>query len=112
MTQSQSKIPFHDLTFYDDLPKLRDVEARLKAFLKTTRERVQPIEIEAGRMADEDRLYSYDMRRIKIRSVRYLERLHSSTGMYDLAEENRVCLTPLKGGLGLLALGVCVHFGG
>ncbi|ALI56899.1 AAA family ATPase [Celeribacter marinus] len=105
MTQSQSKIPFHDLTFYDDLPKLRDVEARLKTFLKATRERAQRIAIEAGRMADEDRVYSYDivndadMRRIKIRSVRYLERLHSSTGMYHLAEENRVRLTPIKGGL-------------
>ena len=104
MTQSQSKIPFHNLTFHDDLPKLRDVEARLKAFLKTTRERVQRIEIEAGRMADEDRAFSYDivddadMRQIKIRSVRYLERLHSSTGMYHLAEESRVRLTPLKGG--------------
>jgi len=40
-----------------------------------------------------------DMRRIKIRSVRYLERLHSSTGMYHLAEDSRVRLTPLKGGL-------------
>ncbi|MDC1297536.1 AAA family ATPase [Octadecabacter sp.] len=104
MTQSQSKIPGHNLTFHDDLPKLRDVEARLKAFLKTTRERVQRIEIEAGRMADEDRAFSYgivddaDMRQIKIRSVRYLERLHSSTGMYHLAEESRVRLTPLKGG--------------
>ena len=105
MTQSQSKIPFHDLTFYDDLPKLRDVEARLKTFLKTARERAQRIEIEAGRMTEEDRVYPYDlvddadMRRIKIRSVRYLERLHSSTGMYHLAEENRVRLTPLRGGL-------------
>jgi hypothetical protein len=105
MIQSQSKIPFHDLTFYDDLPKLRNIEARLKAFLKATRERVQRIEIEAGRMADEGRAYLYDiaddadMRRIKIRSVRYLERLHSSTCMYHLAEENRVRLTPLKGGL-------------
>ena len=105
MTQSQSKIPFHDLTFYDELPKLRDVETRLKVFLKNIREKTQRAEIEAGRKTEEDRVFSYDivddadMRRIKIRSVRYLERLHSSTGVFHLAEENRVRLTPLKGGL-------------
>lgn len=105
MTQSQSKIPFHNLTFHDDLPKLRDVETRLKVFLKTIREKTQRAEIEAGQKTEEDRVFSYDivddadMRRIKIRSVRYLERLHSSTGMYHLAEDSRVRLTPLKGGL-------------
>ncbi|MEP4198822.1 MAG: hypothetical protein ABJL99_24625 [Aliishimia sp.] len=105
MTQSQSKISFHNLTFHDDLSKLRDVESRLQAFLKTSREKTLRAEIEAGGKTEDDRVFSYDivddadMRRIKIRSVRYLERLHSSTGMYHLAEENRVRLTPLKGGL-------------
>lgn len=61
MTQSQSKIPFHNLTFYDDLPKMRDVEARLKTFLESTRKRAQRIEIETGRMAEEDRVYPYDL---------------------------------------------------
>ena len=105
MTRSRTTIPFHDLTFHDDLPKLRDVEKRLKAFLKTTRETAQRAEIEAGRMTDEDRVYPYDivddadMRRIRMRSVKYLERLHASTGMYHLTEESRVRLTPLNGGL-------------
>lgn len=105
MPRSHSTISFHNLTFHDDLPKLRDVEKRLRALLKTTREAAQRAEIEAGRMADEDRVCPYDivddadMRRIKMRSVKYLERLQASTGMYHLTEESRVRLTPLKGGL-------------
>lgn len=105
MTRSQSTIPFHNLKFHDDIPKLRDVEKRLNAFLKTIRETAQRPEIEAGRMTDEDRVYPFDivdeadMRRIKMRSVKYLERLHSSTSMHHLTEENRVRLTPLNGGL-------------
>ncbi|MDO6734228.1 AAA family ATPase [Octadecabacter sp. 1_MG-2023] len=105
MTQSQSKIPFHNLTFYDDLPKMRDVEARLKTFLETTRRRAQRIEIEAGRMAEEDRVYPYDlvgdadMGRIGRRAVWFLERKQLSTGMHHLSDENRVRLTSLRGGL-------------
>lgn len=105
MTRAQSKIPFHNLKFHDELPKPRDIETRLATFLKTTRETAQRVEIEAGRVIDEDRVYPCDLvddadrRKIKIRAMRYLERLHSSTGMYHVAEENRVRLIPLKGGL-------------
>jgi len=105
MTRSQSTIPFHNLTFHDDMPKQRDVEKRLNAFLKTIRESAQRAEIEAGRMTDEDRVYSYDivtdadMRRIKMRSVKYVERLRASTGMDHLSEENQLRLGALKGGL-------------
>ena len=105
MTKAQSKIPFHNLNFHDELPKPRDIETRLATFLRATRETAQRVEIEAGRMTDEDRVYPYDLvddvdrRKIKTRAMRYLERLHSSTGMYHLAEENRVRLIPLKGGL-------------
>lgn len=105
MTQSQSKIPFHNLTFYDDLPKLRDVEARLKTFLETTRKSAQRVEIEAGRMAEKDRVYPYDlvgdadMGRIRRRAVWFLERKQLSTGMHHLSDENRVRLTSLRGGL-------------
>jgi len=105
MTRSQSIIPFHGLVFSDELPKLRDVEKRLRTFLKTTREQAQRIEIAAGRMTDEDRTYPYDlvdeddMRRIKRRAMLLLERMHSATGMYHLTEENRARLTPLRGGL-------------
>ncbi len=73
MTTAQSTIPFHKRTFSDDLPKLRDVEKRLTSFLKTTCERAESTEIEAGRMEDEDWTYPYDlvdeedMRRIKRR---------------------------------------------
>ena len=105
MPRSQSTIPFHNLTFHDDMPKQRDVEKRLDAFLKTIREAAQRVEIEAGRMKDEDRVYSYDivtdadMRRIKMRSVKYVERLRASTGMDHLSEENQLRLGALKGGL-------------
>ncbi|WP_412550739.1 AAA family ATPase [Shimia sp. MIT910701] len=105
MTKSQSKIPFHDLTFYDDLPKMRDVEARLKTFLEATRKRAQRIEIEAGRLAEEDRVYPYDsvgdadMGRIRRRAMWFLERKQLLTGMHHLSDENRVRLTSLRGGL-------------
>ncbi|MCK0168608.1 hypothetical protein MWU52_13685 [Jannaschia sp. S6380] len=56
-------------------------------------------------MTEDDCLYDYelvadaDMRRIKRRAMRVLERVHSSTGMYHLTEENRARLTPLRDGL-------------
>ena len=56
MTRVQSNIPFHNLKFHDELPKPRDIETRLATFLKTTRETAQRVEIEAGRMTDEDRV--------------------------------------------------------
>lgn len=101
MTGTQSIIPFHNLLFSDELPKLRDVEKRLTTFLRTTREQAQRIEIEAGRMTDEDRTYPYDLvdeedtRRIKRRAMRLLERMQPATGMYHLTDENRTRLTPL-----------------
>jgi hypothetical protein len=105
MTQSQSKIPFNNLTFYDDLPKMRDVEARLKTFLETTRKSAQRVELEAARLAEKDRVYPYDlvddadMGRIRRRAVWFLERKQLSTGMHHLSDENRVRLTSLRGGL-------------
>jgi hypothetical protein len=53
MTRTKSTIPFHNLVFSDDLPKPRDIEKRLTNFLKTTREKAQRAEIEAGRMTDD-----------------------------------------------------------
>ena len=104
MTQTQSKIQFHNLIFYDDLPKLGDVETRLKKFLETTRSNAQRVEMEAGRITEQDRVYPYDLvddtdrRRIKRRAMRLLDCLHSSTGMRHLIEENRARLTSLRGG--------------
>ena len=105
MTRSQTTIPFHNLTFHDDLPKLRDVEKRLTNFLKATREKAQRAEIEAGRMTDDDRVYAYDLlddadkQRIKGRAIWFLERQQAATGMQHLSEENRVRLTAFRGGL-------------
>lgn len=98
MTQSQPKIPFHNLTFHDDLPKMRDVEARLKTFLETTRKRAQRVEIEVGRSTEEGRVFPYDlvddadMGRIKRRAVWFLECKQLSTGMHHLSDENCVRL--------------------
>ena len=105
MTRSQTTIPFHNLTFHDDLPKLRDVEKRLTNFLTTTREKAQRAEIEAGRMTDDDRVYAYDLldeadkQRIKGRAIWFLERQQAASGMQHLSAENRVRLTGLRGGL-------------
>ena len=105
MTRSQSKIPFHNLTFYDEVPKLREVEKRLKTCLETLRQRAQEGEIKAGRMTEEDRVYSYDLvddtdlSRIKRRAMRFLDCLHSSTGMRHLNDNERAKLTSLRGGL-------------
>jgi len=49
MTRFQSKIPFYDLTCYDEVPKLREVEKRLKTCLETMRQRAQDVEIKAAR---------------------------------------------------------------
>lgn len=105
MTRSQTTIPFHDLTFIDDLAKLCDVEARWKNFLKEVRRSAQAADLEAGRITEDDLVQPYnlvtdaDLRRIKRRAMRLLERVHSSTGMYHLSEENRARLTPLRGGV-------------
>ncbi|SHF02261.1 ATPase family associated with various cellular activities (AAA) [Ruegeria intermedia] len=105
MTRSTTTIPFHDLTFVDDIPKLRDVDARLQKFLRTIRRQKQDEGHAAGKISEDDLVSSYelimdsDRARIKRRAMRYVERLSSSTGMSHLSEENRAKLTPLRGGL-------------
>ncbi|MEL7281500.1 MAG: AAA family ATPase [Pseudomonadota bacterium] len=105
MSRTHSTIPFHDLKFLDDVPSLRSVEERYRKFLKKIRKAAQEKAVAQGRITEDDCLYDYelvaneDMRRIKRRAMRVLERVHSSTGMYHLTEENRARLTPLRGGL-------------
>jgi len=85
MTRSQSQISFHDLTFLDELPTQRDVRSRLEVFLKTTHAAKQRAEIEVGCLTEEHRVYPYnlvtdaDRRRIKIRSVKHVQRLRTET---------------------------------
>jgi hypothetical protein len=61
-------------------------------------------------MEDKERSYPYDlvdeddMRRIKRRAMRLVERMHSATGMYHLSEENCARLTPLRGGVPIARL--------
>ncbi len=105
MSRSHSTIPFHELKFLDDVPSLRSVEERFRKFLKRTRKAAQELAVAQGQMTEDDCLYDYelvadeDTRRIKRRAIRVLERVHSSTGMYHLTEENRARLTPLRDGL-------------
>lgn len=105
MTRATTTIPFHNLTFMDDIAKLRDIEERWTRFLKRFRREAQEADLAAGKITEEDLVPPYnlidesDRRRIKRRAMRLLERAHSKTGMYHLSEENRARLTPLRGGL-------------
>ncbi|WP_298837746.1 AAA family ATPase [uncultured Roseobacter sp.] len=105
MTRSTTTIEFHDLTFLDNIPNVRDVEERLKKSLRRVRHVKQEEDLEAGRVKKGDLVSIYDLiddddrKRIKCRARRYLERVRSSIGMYHLSEENRARLTPLRGGL-------------
>ncbi|WVX47062.1 hypothetical protein ROLI_001260 [Roseobacter fucihabitans] len=105
MTRATTTIPSHDLTFIDEVAKFRDVEARWKSFLKQIRCNAQNADLEAGLITEDDLVQPYylvneaDLRRIKRRAIRLLERVHTSTGMYHLSEVNRTRLTPLRGGL-------------
>ena len=95
MTRSTTTIPFHSLTFVDDIAKLRDIEERWTRFLKRFRREAQEADLAAGKITDEDLVPPYnlidetDRRRIKRRAMGLLERAHSKTGMYDLSEEMR-----------------------
>ncbi|WP_171229227.1 AAA family ATPase [Ruegeria sp. HKCCA4008] len=105
MNRSTTTIPFHDLTFVDDIPKLRNVEDRLHKFLRGLRRERQDRDHEAGKISEDDLVNPYtlvedqDRARIKRRAARYVERVQSSTGLYHLSEEARARLTPLRGGL-------------
>ena len=105
MTRSTTTIPFHSLTFVDDLPRLREVEDRLKTFLRTIRHQRQDDDLTAGRISEDDLtsvhelIRDSDRARIKRRAMCYLDRVRSATGMYHLSEETRAQLTPLRGGL-------------
>lgn len=60
MTRSQTTIPFHDLTFIDDVAKLRDVEARWKSFLREIRRSAQTADLQAGRITEDDLVQPYN----------------------------------------------------
>lgn len=105
MTRSHSTIPFHKLQFNDDLPSLRHIEDRLQRFLKRTRRHAQEQAVAEGRMSEDDCLYdcdlvqTADLRRIKRRAIKLVERMHSATGMYHLTDQEKARLTPVRDGL-------------
>ena len=52
MTRSRSTMPFHNLTFIDDMAKLRNIEGRWKTFLKRVRQQAQDADPEAAKIAE------------------------------------------------------------
>jgi hypothetical protein len=105
VTSSRTLIPISSIKFIDDIPRLRDVEERLKKFLRQRRlaalEATEEDDPEpSGRISYHyEEIDESDGAKIKRRSMRYLERVHSSTGIYHLSEQNAAKLTPLRGGL-------------
>ncbi|HBS48768.1 MAG TPA: peptidase [Rhodobacteraceae bacterium] len=105
MTRSTTTIPFHDLNFIDHIPAVREVEERLKKFLRRLRKERQDAAHEAGLITEDDLKMSFEMledadrTRIRRRALTYRDRLQAPTGMSHLSEENRTRLTALRGGL-------------
>ena len=105
MTRSTTTIPFHDLNFIDHIPAVREVEERLKKFLRRLRKERQDAAHEAGLITEDDLKMSFamledaDRTRIRRRALTYRDRLQAPTGMSHLSEENRTRLTALRGGL-------------
>ncbi|SLN74656.1 Lon protease [Roseivivax jejudonensis] len=100
-----TKIPFSNVRFYENIPRLDDVEQRLQRFLKDLRISRQEAEFSAGRISEDDKLAPHAIvsRREKIRianrAMAYLERLHASTGMDHLKDQDRARLEGLRHGL-------------
>jgi len=77
------------------MSSLHNVEDRLRRFLKRTKRRKQEQAVAQGRLSEDDCLEDFellentDTRRIERRAIKLLERMHSSTGMYHLSEQDR-----------------------
>ena len=76
------------------MAKLRGIKGRTNTFLKRIRQQAQDANPGAGKITEDDAVDLYnpvndaDLRRIKRRAMRLFERMHSSTGIYYLSEEN------------------------
>jgi adenylate kinase family enzyme len=105
VTSSRTLIPISSIKFIDDIPRLRDVEERLKKFLRQRRLAVSEATEEDDPEPSDRISYHYeeidesDGAKIKRRSMRYLQRVHSSIGIYHLSGQNAAKLNPLRGGL-------------
>ena len=109
MTSATTTIPFSPIKFIDRVPKVSDVERRLKDFLLEFRQGDDDVEpsgddtfqkMGAGRSFDfNDGLTESDRTRIRARVMRYVDCIVGSTGMRHLREEQQAELTALRSGL-------------
>ncbi|MEP3636994.1 MAG: AAA family ATPase [Paracoccaceae bacterium] len=109
MTSATTTIPFSPIKFIDRVPKVSDVERRLKEFLLEFRQSDEPAESNGEDIFPKmgssrsfefnDRLTEKDRTRIRARAMRYVDRIVGSTGMRHLREEQQAELTALRSGL-------------
>lgn len=103
MTRATTTIPFSTIKFIDNIPRLSDLTERLTQKLREIRMELNHRELQ--RVADGKAQSIYDLitdadtARIRRRAIRYLERLHASTGTQHLPERDAALLTPLRDGL-------------
>lgn len=105
MTSATTTIPFSSVKFIDHMPRVVEVEIRLKKFLKALRlseeavytpEDDVPVKMETQWLSDgSDLLTEEDRDRIRRRAMRYVDCVLGSTGMRHLREEQRAELTTL-----------------
>ncbi|MFC3117791.1 AAA family ATPase [Jhaorihella thermophila] len=105
MTRSTTTIPFHDLTFVDDIPKLRNVEDRLHRFLRGLRRERQDRDHEAGKISEDDLVNPYSLVEDHDRALDQAPcgAVRGAGAIFDRhvspLRETRARLTPLRGGL-------------
>ncbi|SEP66508.1 ATPase family associated with various cellular activities (AAA) [Loktanella sp. DSM 29012] len=106
MTLSTTTIPFSDIKFIDDVPRLSKIEERLTDALRKIRtskkQRPDPDDMSLEHVVNwYDLIQDADTAMIKRRAMRFVERLHSGTGTHHLPERDRATLTALRGGVAL-----------
>ncbi len=103
MTRATTTIPFTTLKFIDDIPRLPELQTRLTQRLREIRmqinQRDPDLMVAETTQSLFDLITDADDMKIKRRAMRYLERLHNSTGTQHLPQRDVAMLTPLRGGL-------------
>ena len=103
MTLSKTQIPFCSLNFIDELPRLREVEDRLKETLRQMRNRKLMAEGSVDHEDDSSLWYQLindaDRKMTKRRAIRFLERLQSLSGMSHLPDPAKTQLNALRDGV-------------
>ena len=104
MTRSTITIPFSEIKYIDDVPRLSKIEERLTETLRKIRRSKQPrpdTDVLSLTHAVNwfDLIQDADTAMIKRRALRFVERLHSGTGTHHLPERDRATLTALRGGV-------------